>query len=137
MKKLIVLFIAIFIISSCSDNKTEVINTVEKNSIIENTVNEVVEEPIEEIMEEGTVEEDTKITMTLEEVAKHSISSDCYTVIDWSVYDLTSFFGKHPGWDDNILKTCWIDATELFNNQHWKSEKAKIKKEEFFIWGLK
>lgn len=113
---LVILWIVglVFFISSCN-KKTEIKqeNIVNNNKISENK------------------------WLTLEEVAKHSSSSDCYTVIDWKVYDVTSFFWKHPGWDANLAKTCWIDATELFNNKHWANEKAKMKKEEFLVWELK
>jgi len=75
--------------------------------------------------------------ISLEEVKKHSKAWDCYTILDWKVYDISSFFGVHPGWDENLLKICWIDWTELFKNKHWANEKAMIKKEKFYIWYLK
>lgn len=76
-------------------------------------------------------------TFTLEEVAKHDKKEDCYTWIDWKVYDVTSFFGKHPWWDDNLLKLCWIDWTEMFNSVHAKNQKAIMVRDSLYVWDLK
>ena len=84
---------------------------------------------------ENTNTEEKNISIT--EVEKHNKKWDCYTAIDWKVYDVSSFFGIHPGWDDNLLKTCGKDATILFQWVHWFNAKAQIKKEEFYIWDLK
>jgi len=55
-------------------------------------------------------------TYSLEEVAEHNTESDCWTVVDDMVADVTEFFGKHPGGDDNLAKACGVDATELFES---------------------
>ena len=112
-------------------------DSILKNIEVQEVVEKIIEETVEKNVNEESEEKTENEWITLEEVAKHSSSSDCYTVIDGSVYDVTNFFGKHPGWDKNLAKTCWIDATELFNNAHWKDEKAKIKKEDFLIWKLR
>ena len=57
-------------------------------------------------------------TFTLADVAKHAIASDCYTVIDGSVYDLTPFERSHPGGVANITTLCGIDGTSAYRNQH-------------------
>lgn len=63
-------------------------------------------------------------TITLADVANHKTESDCRTAINGKVYDVTAFFGKHPGGDRNILRTCGIDATQAFERQHGDSKKA-------------
>ncbi len=55
---------------------------------------------------------------TREQVAKHASKDDCWTIIDSSVYNLTSFIQEHPG-GDNILSACGTDATA-----YCKGEKA-------------
>lgn len=55
-------------------------------------------------------------TFTLDEVAKHNSRTDCWTVINGSVYNLTSYISRHPG-EDNILSACGIDATSYFNGE--------------------
>lgn len=66
----------------------------------------------------------TTKSITLADVAKHSTESDCRTAINGKVYDVTAFFGKHPGGDKNILRTCGIDATQVFEKKHGGNTKA-------------
>lgn len=63
-------------------------------------------------------------TITLAEVANHKTESDCRTAINGTVYDVTAFFGKHPGGDKNLFRVCGIDATEVFNKKHGNDPKA-------------
>lgn len=53
---------------------------------------------------------------TREQVAGHATKEDCWTIVDKSVYNLTSFIAEHPG-GDNILSACGVDATEYFKGQ--------------------
>merc|ERR1711976_318284 len=39
-------------------------------------------------------------------------------MIEGKVYNMTSFFGTHPGGDDNLQRSCGIDATVLFLGIH-------------------
>jgi cytochrome b involved in lipid metabolism len=54
--------------------------------------------------------------LTRSEVAQHDSASDCWTIIDGSVYDLTSYIPRHPGGDD-ILEACGTDGSSLFNQR--------------------
>lgn len=54
--------------------------------------------------------------LTLSEVAKHNSKSDCWTVIDGIVYDITSYIPRHEG-GDNILSACGVDGTDFFNGE--------------------
>ncbi len=60
----------------------------------------------------------TTPTYTLLEVSQHKTESDCWTATDGNVYDVTAFFGKHPGGDRNILRICGIDGSAAFDRQH-------------------
>jgi cytochrome b involved in lipid metabolism len=42
---------------------------------------------------------------------------DCWSAINGSVYNLTSFVGNHPG-GQAILKICGKDGSAIFNAQH-------------------
>ena len=66
----------------------------------------------------------TAKTITLAEVAKHATESDCRTAINGTVYDVTAFFGKHPGGDKNLFRVCGIDATQVFERKHGGNAKA-------------
>ncbi len=55
---------------------------------------------------------------TLSDVAKHSTTSDCWTVVNKNVYNLSSFVYQHPGGVRAISSLCGKDGTETFTNQH-------------------
>lgn len=52
------------------------------------------------------------------EVAMHNSASSCWSAINGSVYDLTSWIGKHPGGQQAILSICGKDGSAAFNDQH-------------------
>lgn len=63
-------------------------------------------------------------TYTLAEVAKHGTQSDCWLVVDGSVYDVTKFIPQHPGGKE-ILKGCGKDASFLFHGQPNHGDQAE------------
>ncbi|MEN9913053.1 MAG: hypothetical protein RLY66_461 [Candidatus Parcubacteria bacterium] len=52
------------------------------------------------------------------EVATHNNASSCWSAINGSVYDLTSWIGRHPGGEGAILSICGKDGSSAFNDQH-------------------
>lgn len=50
-------------------------------------------------------------------VAKHSVRADCWMTINNKVYNITNFFGQHPGGDQRLLEYCGKDATTAFEAQ--------------------
>lgn len=56
--------------------------------------------------------------ITMAEVAMHNSKASCYTTIDGSVYDVTSWIDQHPGGADAILSLCGKDGTAAFADQH-------------------
>lgn len=54
------------------------------------------------------------ITLNMEEIAKHNKSSDCWMLINGKVYNITSFFGSHPGGNATMSATCGTDATAAY-----------------------
>lgn len=54
------------------------------------------------------------ITLNMVEIAKHNKQSDCYMLISGNVYDITPFFGSHPGGNGTMLATCGTDATDAY-----------------------
>ncbi|HOZ53481.1 MAG TPA: cytochrome b5-like heme/steroid binding domain-containing protein [bacterium] len=52
---------------------------------------------------------------TLADVKQHSSRSDCWTIIDGQVYDLSAYIasGQH---NPKIVDGCGIDSTDMFNN---------------------
>ena len=57
-------------------------------------------------------------TFTSNQVAAHSTTSDCWTVIEKTVYDLSGYGQAHPGGAANITALCGKDATAAFAGQH-------------------
>lgn len=53
---------------------------------------------------------------TLQDVAARNNDKECWTIIDGSVYDITSYIPRHPG-GSNILSACGVDSTVFFNGQ--------------------
>lgn len=124
-------------------NKTETTdNWITSSSNQESTVEPVKDEPIkvepkpvvkvETPKPEPVVVTPPKTTITKDEVAQHNKKSDCYTIIDWKVFDITSFFWKHPGWDSRIIGLCWVNWSSSFNSVHGSSEKAIMTKDKYF-----
>lgn len=56
--------------------------------------------------------------LTSEQVAAHNSKSDCWTVIDGMVYDLTSYIPVHQGGPLPLESICGKDGTNAFSNQH-------------------
>jgi cytochrome b involved in lipid metabolism len=55
------------------------------------------------------------------ELALHATSSDCWTVVDDIVYDITNYIPSHPrrgGGPDIVVGMCGIDGTALYNTAH-------------------
>ena len=54
------------------------------------------------------------ITLNMAEITKHNKQSDCWMLISGDVYDITSFFGSHPGGNATMTATCGTDATDAY-----------------------
>lgn len=57
-------------------------------------------------------------TFTLAQVAIHNNAISCYTTINGSVYDITSYIPHHPGGVAAISAVCGKDGTSMFQGQH-------------------
>jgi uncharacterized membrane protein len=60
----------------------------------------------------------TTPALTLAEVHRHGTAADCWTVVNGSVYDVTSWISQHPGGPQVIEQMCGADATAAFEAQH-------------------
>jgi len=65
------------------------------------------------------------LSFSMAEVASHSTRSDCWSAINGSVYDLTSFVNRHPGGASRIISLCGIDGSTAYNRQHERSRSAQ------------
>lgn len=55
---------------------------------------------------------------TMAEVKAHNSSASCWTIVNGSVYDVTSWITKHPGGAGAIKGMCGVDGSAAFNGQH-------------------
>ncbi len=56
--------------------------------------------------------------ITMATVAQHNTKTSCYTAINGSVYDVTSWISQHPGGSAAIISLCGKDGTAGFTGQH-------------------
>ena len=57
-------------------------------------------------------------TYTLAQIATHNTQASCWTTINGSVYNVTTWINQHPGGAQAILGLCGIDGSGAFNGQH-------------------
>jgi cytochrome b involved in lipid metabolism len=55
---------------------------------------------------------------TMAEVKIHATAQNCWTTINGSVYNVTSWINQHPGGSAAIISLCGIDGTSAFSGQH-------------------
>lgn len=61
---------------------------------------------------------------TMSDVAGHATPASCWSAINGSVYDLTTWINRHPGGPEAIQIICGKDGSGLFNNQHSGSKRT-------------
>lgn len=73
---------------------------------------------------------------TMTDVAKHTSASSCWTAVNGSVYDVTSWINRHPGGAGAILSMCGRDASNAFDDQHGGQRRPEQELASFFIGKL-
>ena len=111
MKKLATVSLVIFLVIVTAvmtaglvfyqNRKDTQVNNSNTNSVVTNT--------IKNITSSGK-----SLTLDMKEVAKHNKQTDCWMVISGKVYDITSFFGSHPGGNGTMVSSCGKDATDAY-----------------------
>ncbi|MFA6515389.1 MAG: cytochrome b5 domain-containing protein [Candidatus Paceibacterota bacterium] len=54
------------------------------------------------------------LVLDMTEIAKHNKQTDCWILINGKVYNITSYFGSHPGGNDTMTATCGKNATAAY-----------------------
>lgn len=62
--------------------------------------------------------------ITYAQIAMHNSRSSCWSAINGSVYDLTSWIPNHPGGENTILSICGKDGSGAYSNQHGDSSRV-------------
>jgi len=76
------------------------------NKVADSSTGVLVADTINQLTASGK-----NLVLSMEEIGKHSKSSDCWMLIDGKVYNVTSYFGSHPGGNSTMAATCGKDAT--------------------------
>ncbi len=58
------------------------------------------------------------INLTNSEIKTHNLKSDCWSIVNANVYNLTSYVQNHPGGASVIANICGKDGSQAFVNQH-------------------
>jgi predicted heme/steroid binding protein len=66
----------------------------------------------------------TKVSYTMDDVEKRNTSTECWTVVDGKIYDLTKWIPAHRGGAEAIIFLCGKDGTSSFTSQHEGSSAA-------------
>ena len=67
---------------------------------------------------ETTTSSTTTGDMRMTQVTTHNSRTSCWSAINGSVYDLTSWIPNHPGGEQAILSICGKDGSSTFNAKH-------------------
>jgi predicted heme/steroid binding protein len=71
----------------------------------------------EQSSDTNTVETKSELkTFTVSDVSSHGSKTDCWTIINGNVYDITEYIPRHQGGDE-ILAACGKDGTSLFTER--------------------
>jgi cytochrome b involved in lipid metabolism len=58
------------------------------------------------------------INLSNSEIKTHNLKSDCWSIVNSNVYNLTSYVKNHPGGASVIANICGKDGSKAFVNQH-------------------
>ena len=62
-------------------------------------------------------------TLNLALVSKHSTASDCWTIVNGNVYNVTAWIAPHKGGSGPIIAMCGIDASAAYSGTHGTASK--------------
>lgn len=112
MKKLSTISLFIFgvvLISILTSGLVFYQNSKNSNQIAGSKVDVLTEAKIKNLAVSGK-----SLVLNMVEIKKHNKSVDCWMLINGNVYDITSFFGSHPGGNATMEATCGTDATDAY-----------------------
>jgi cytochrome b involved in lipid metabolism len=76
-------------------------------------------------------------TYSSTEVSVHNSKTDCWSIVNGKVYNLTSWIDKHPGGAQAISAMCGKDGSAGFNDQHGADDKPANVLIKFYVGDLK
>lgn len=79
------------------------------NNVVGNQTGNLVQGTVSKLTSGGK-----SITLNMAEIAKHNKASNCWMLISGNVYNITPFFGSHPGGNATMEATCGTDSTAAY-----------------------
>ena len=73
------------------------------------------------------------VNLTTSEVKSHNSQSDCWSIVNGKVYNLTTYVKSHPGGAGVIANICGKDGTNAFTKQHNTQGKPNSVLTEFLL----
>lgn len=75
--------------------------------------------------EESTPPAKGPLVFSMTEVQTHNTPENCWSAINGSVYDLTTWVSRHPGGPGAIKRLCGADGSAAFTAKHGGSSAAQ------------
>lgn len=102
------------------DNKN--IQSSTPKNIVQSTINQINSKngnntTTNTIIPTKTIPVVNSLILNMSEIARHNKQTDCWMLISGKVYNITSYFGKHPGGSGAMSLTCGKDATAAYYTQ--------------------
>lgn len=118
MKKLLPYIVGMVIIVGLAGIFWAVASSQQKNSKTTSATNNSSQSSnVQENQDnQSSTQQDGMKSYSTTEVAVHNKQTDCWTIINKSVYDITSYIPRHPGGEE-ILRACGVDSTTLFTTR--------------------
>lgn len=100
------------------------------NSTITGTTNDEDNNPNDEVGEGGVINNNpvntvTGTNITMDQVAQHNNSNDCWVIISNKVYNVTSYINIHPAGPEKIIPYCGKNATTAFDTKGGKGSHSQ------------
>ena len=84
-------------------------NGKDSNQVAGNQTGSLVKGTVDQLTASGKT-----LTLNMAEISKHNKSTSCWLLISGKVYDITGYFGSHPGGNSAMSATCGKDATAAY-----------------------
>jgi len=76
------------------------------------------------------------LNLSNSEIKTHNSKSDCWSIVNGNVYNLTSYVQNHPGGASVIANICGKDGSKAFINQHNSQSKPNNVLDSFLLGPL-
>lgn len=76
------------------------------------------------------------LNLSISEIKTHNSKTDCWSIVNGNVYNLTSYVKNHPGGEAVLANICGKDGSKAFANQHNSQSKPNNVLKSFLLGSL-